>query len=239
MELTDKQKLDQVLLRIIQVGLIAKVAEITAHIPRHVYQQCAQTWTNSDVNLKASFQFDFPDFGFELINPNRAEIIADPDDYEMITVIQQARVFLPRNLMEMIVAQADFEILPGPMDGLLVKCKLDMLDCLGEVTSSVPIDIISIELIGFDAFRLRNQLGVLAAKLSEAERMLTELVEKVGQLLFIDYQPQWFDEARALVSCAALFGRPELKRQIQLFELDYNAKRLCDAAEKLNQSPPS
>lgn len=85
--------------------------------------------------------------------------------------------------------------------------------------------------MGFDEFRLRNQLGVLAAKLSEAERMLAELVEKVGRLLFIDYPPQWFDEARALVSCAALFGSHELKRRIQLFELDYNAKRLCDAAK--------
>lgn len=239
MELSDKQKFDKVLLRVVQVGLIAKIADITARIPLSVYRRGAETWTNSDVNLEASFRFDFPSFGFELINPDLAEIIAHPDDHEMITVIQHARVFLPKNLMEMIVAHADFTILTEPMDGLLVKCKLDMLDCLGEVSSSVPIDIISIELIGFDAFRLRNNFGKLVAKLSEAEHILAELVEKVGQMLFIDYQPQWFDDARALLSCAALFDRPDLKRQIQLFELDRNAKRLCDAAEKLNQSPPS
>lgn len=237
METTEKQKFDAVLLRLVQAGLVAKGANIFAPISVDAAKKEPKDWTNRDLSVEVEFLLEDKDieFEFEFINPHGAEIILHPGDWEVITVIQMVNVRLPKAIMDLVNAHADSSVFSGEMDRLLVKCKFDMLWCFGSMSTLVPAEILSVELQGIDAHRLHNAFVDLSQELATAEKMIASLVEKVGRLLLVDFEPEWFTEAKVLLSCATELEDPALQKHLFLYELDQNFERLRAALDSLRQ----
>lgn len=235
MELTEKQKFDQVLLRLVQAGLVAKGAKIFAPISDEAAKKDCKDWTNRDLAVKIEFLLDDQDleFDFEFINAHGAEISALPDDHEMISVVHMANIRLPEAIMNLLKLHADSAVFSYEMDRLMIKCKFEMLWCFSTMCALVPAEIISVELHGLDAHRLRKAYFHLSQELATTEKMITSLVEKVDRYMFVDFEPEWFTEAKVLLSHATELGNPALKKHLFLHEFDQNFDRLCAALDSL------
>lgn len=231
---TEKQNFEGILLRLVQTGLVAKGASISAPISDDAYRKGTMQWTSKDITVAVDFNMEFADFSFELVNPTDAKFVGNPNDNEVLSVTQNAKIILPLSIMDALNAHADSKIFRAPIDHLLVQCTFDMLDCFGTMRTLVPAEINTIKLIGLDAFRLKDAFPVLVKRMSVANGLMSELIMKCGRWRLQDLDRKVLEDAQALLRHALDFGDPAMENHIFMYQLDANLDRLKCAAERFS-----
>lgn len=223
MELTEKQKFDEVLFRLIQVGLAAIHAEAQAYITPEAIKNPNAELAAEDVAIDFWIEPKQPDYlSFELISIYGEMDTSMESAQEYPDFIRKANVKFSASLMDLFAAHCDTSVLGTISDELLVECTFQALDFLGPLGDGAPIALVSAKLLGFHAFQLRNAYTHLCDVLHPAVILIQDFFNKSSSSIDADREDPMREEARFLMQYAVEFGKPKLQNQLLLYMVNGN-----------------
>lgn len=222
MELTDKKKFDDMLKRLIQVGFAASKADAHAYITPEAIKNSREELMATDVAIDFWIEPHLELFSFELISIYGEMYTSIENGQEYPYFVRNANVKFSKSLMDSFATHYDTSVIDIISDCLLVECTFQALDILGPWGDGAPIELVSVKLLGFCAYQLRNSYTDLCNILDPAMILIQDFLDQPSPSIGAHHENPMNDEARFLMEHALEFGDPKFKNQLLLYMVNGN-----------------